>query len=66
VTSSAGFAVTESSRCAAAIASLASGVTSSTGLAMPYHATTMTPRMPLTQLKTSATMPRGVKLKRRG
>jgi len=38
--------------------------TSSPVLAMPYHATTMTPMTPVMILKTRATMPRGVKLRR--
>jgi hypothetical protein len=37
--------------------------TSSRGVERPYQATTMTPRTPVRQLKTRATIPRGVKLK---
>jgi hypothetical protein len=34
------------------------------GVERPYQATTMTPRIPVMQLNTRATMPRGVKLSR--
>lgn len=50
--------------CASAMRLLAPAGASSPGLAMPYQATTMTPKIPVMQLKTSATMPRGVNLRR--